>query len=130
MISPRRATRPALLTEELGQIDVGTIRIVVPCNVTGVKRAGIISYRHAYIQQQFGWFHSGHHLLADQQIIIAALCYQPRSQAIMGSLTPLRSCKTDPADIVAISTALGGTADKKVKICTGQMAELASSAIR
>lgn len=41
-----------------------------PGTVTGVKRVGIVGYRRAYIQQQFGWFHSERHLLADQHIIV------------------------------------------------------------
>jgi len=45
----------------------------VPWNLSGIKKAGIVGYWHAYIQRQFGWFHSGHHLLADQQIIVSGL---------------------------------------------------------
>ena len=54
--------------------------------------------------------------LADKQKSISEWWYQPRSQAIMGSLMSWRSCKTDPADIVAVSTAQLGATGDKVKI--------------
>ena len=62
VVSPRQATRPVLLTEEVGQVNVCTVRIVVPWSATGIKRVGVEGYRCAYIQQQSCWFYSGHHL--------------------------------------------------------------------
>jgi len=62
-ISPCQTAERTLLTKEVGQGDVGAVRIVVPCNVARVKKVGPVDYRCAYTQQQFGWLNSVHRLL-------------------------------------------------------------------
>lgn len=70
--------------------------------------------------------------LADKQKIISEWRHQPRSQAIMGSLMSWRSCKTDPADMVAVSTTQLEATGDKIKFSstpqTSQVPRLPSSA--
>ena len=71
--------------------------------------------------------------LADKQKIISERRYQPRSQAIMGSLMSWRSCKTDPADIVAVSTTKLEATGDEIKFSStpraSQVPRLPSSAL-
>lgn len=61
-VNPRQVIRPVLLTKEVGQVNVGTVGVVVPCDVVEGKRIGVAGYRWTYTQQQSGLFHSGRHL--------------------------------------------------------------------